>query len=208
LFSLLGMIVYPMRWLYRASDVGLYRVDRDIQSGIDYSRGLRLAKNSLDFLGTGASKLTSNPEFEQAIERCHRPNRPIRFLLSAPDNPALRKAEAQAKTTPGAYGHLVAQSLKELARLKLEREMNIVVKLYKNSHEEPSQETFRLMFVDDAICLMSYNFYGRGEGRDLPQLMFRNTHDADDTKVFYSCFVAYFERVWNSAEEWNPESYV
>jgi len=63
-------------------DVGLIGADRTIRGGLDYTRSLKMCRNSLSFLGVGARKLTEHaPEFENAMQRCNRPNRPIRLLL-------------------------------------------------------------------------------------------------------------------------------
>jgi hypothetical protein len=204
----LGAIIYPLRWVYSSSQVGLYRVDTAVSTGIDYARALRLAKNSIDFLGTGAFKLTTSAEFEPAIARCNRQDRPIRFLLSHPGNPALVRAAAQAGDSPRTYQHRVQQSLSRLADLKLRRQMNIDVRFYQSVITDESPETFRLMIIDDAICLCSYNIYGRGEGRDAPQLMFRNSLNADNTKLFYICFQQYFESKWAASNAWNPQDYI
>src|ERR1700752_4987990 len=48
--------------------IGLVGADRQIRSGIDFRRALRMASSSLDFLGIGAAKLTSERTgFEDAI---------------------------------------------------------------------------------------------------------------------------------------------
>src|SRR5262249_29878562 len=86
--------------LWREADkflgLGLMGADRSVEKGIDYARALRLCQNSLEFAGLGADKLTSCAEFAEAIRRCHRPDRPIKFLLARPDSEFFRTAARQA----------------------------------------------------------------------------------------------------------------
>jgi hypothetical protein len=207
-FFALGATVIPLRWFSRFSRVGLFRVDPRVESGIDYSRALRLSKNSIDFMGTGAFKLTSTAEFEAAIARCNRQDRPIRFLLSHPESRALIRAAAQARDAHDTYRHRVEQSLNKLAELAVHRHMNIEVRFYTIDPSHDAPENFRIMIIDDAVCLFSYNIYGRGEGRDLPQIMFRNNQHSDNTKLFYICFQQYYEKMWTSSTPWNPKTYL
>src|SRR5207249_2998478 len=124
--------------------IGLVGADPEVKCGIDYARALGLCSNSLDFLGIGASKLTEKkPAFENAISRCDRSDKPIRFLLSSPENARLQRIARSAGQDPTAYQKRVRDSLREIADLRTRREKNIRVRFYK---EIPA---FRLMFIDD-----------------------------------------------------------
>ena len=150
--------------------LGLVGAGRKIAAGLDYKQSLSLCSNSLGFLGIGASKLTREwKEFEGAIDRCHRPNRPIRLLLCDPGNEELIRMVRQAGRGPDEYQNTVKDSLRKIATLRIQREKNIKVRFYK---ELP---LFRLMFIDDSLCLASHYVFGEGDGSQLPQLHVRKT---------------------------------
>lgn len=65
--------------------IGLVGADRQVKAGIGYVAALTMCKSSLDFLGIGASKLIEHQkDFREAIDRCHRSDKPVRLLLSRP----------------------------------------------------------------------------------------------------------------------------
>jgi hypothetical protein len=100
------------------------------------------------FLGVGARKLTENSsEFEAALKRCNRPNRPVRFLLCKPTSTLLSRAAQSAGEAVNAYEHRVLESLKVIAMLRKNRDWNIEVRFYQI--ERP---LFRLMFIDSWLC--------------------------------------------------------
>ena len=63
---------------------------------------------------------------------------------------------------------------------------------------------FRLMFVDDRLCLVSYNAFGHGDGSALPQIRVGRRTDAQAHASFYYPFRRYFETLWDRAETWQP----
>jgi hypothetical protein len=135
--------------------IGLVGADFEIRLGIDYTKALGLCSNSLDFLGIGASKLTDkNESFKAAISRCDRPGRPIRFLLSSPESVDLKRIAHKAGVDEGSYQKKVRESLRVIADLRNNRAKNIEVRFYKQF------PAFRLMFIDDDICLMSHYVLG------------------------------------------------
>lgn len=185
--------------------VGLARADRNVRSGLNYERSLLLCKNHLDFLGTGASKLTSLPGFEAAMKRCNHPDRPIRFLLSRPDNPLLRKAATTKGETADSYQNRVRTSLQRLARLA-EQGLNISVRFHP-SEREGDLPVFRLMFINQTICLASYNAYGEGDGSAQPQLhVVRSSRDRDQSSFYYA-FHRHFEQSWDDSTPWDPNDF-
>jgi hypothetical protein len=198
---ILGWILY--KELKQFWGIGLVGADSEVKVGIDYAKALKLCTNSLDFLGIGASKLTErNPEFESAINRCDRPDKPIRFLLSSPENKRLQSIARSAGRGPTDYQEKVRDSLRVIAGLKSKRQKNIVVKFYK---EIP---TFRLMFINDDVCLASHFVLGKGDGSQLPQLHIVRTSESQDVDSLFYGFKAYFERIWGDSEDWDFEKYL
>lgn len=203
-FVLVGLFIW--RELNQFSNSGLIRLDHSVGKGLSYDHALRLCTNQIDFLGIGAAKLTSSPEFEKAIERCHRPPPlgPMRFLLTKPDNPLLTKSAKQRGVNPSDYSQRVNDSLEKLSRLKNDRSMNIEVRFYPSTleHDLP---LFRLMFINDALCLLSYNVFGEGDGSQLPQLHLKKFKDEGERDVasFYYPFRMYFEKLWEDSSSWD-----
>ena len=96
--------------------IGLVGADAQIRSGLDFEKALSLVSNSLDFLGIGAAKMTAEgAAFESAIERCQRPERPVRFLLCRPDHEGLAEMarSASADNDQHSYQKRVQSSLVE-----------------------------------------------------------------------------------------------
>jgi hypothetical protein len=193
-------------WIMRSElhqfwGIGLVGADAQIRSGIDFARALRLVSNSMDFLGVGAAKLTSEAAFEETISRCQRPGKPVRFLLCRPSNEALTGIAQSADHDPQSYQRKVKTSLNMIAKLRNSRAWNIEVRFY---HEFP---IFRLMFIDDSICLASHYVLGKGAGAELPQLHIVRLRGSRDIDSLYYAFSLYFERLWEQAETWDFASY-
>ena len=181
--------------VFLAFRVGILGIDPEIRAGIDYTQSLRLCRNSLSFLGTGARKLTQSGEFEAAIRRCTNDARPIRFLLSHPENPLLENSALQFGVDREDYRKKVRESLQVIMSFRNDKKMNIQVRLYP-CESERDIPLFRLMFIDDDICLVSYNVYGKGDGSQLPQLVLFKARDENITTTFYFPFLQYFDRLW------------
>lgn len=187
------------------SKVGLLRLDTTVHDGLDYDKALKLCTNEMAFLGIGASKLTASTEFSAAIQRCNRPNEPIRFLLTRPNNPKLEEAARQRGVDPEEYSKNVKRSLEILRELKKDRGMNIEVRFYPNENNRDFP-FFRLMFIDDSLCLLSYNVFGEGDGSQLPQLHLKKFQDRRDVESFYYPFKHFFDSLWKDSSAWNFES--
>jgi hypothetical protein len=195
-----GWVCY--RELHQFWRVDLVGADARIRDGVNYEKSLQMCTTSLDFLGIGASKLTSNQAaFQAAIDRCDRPGRSIRLLLSRPDNEGLRKVARKAGADPEAYQARVRRSLSTIAQLKAQ-EKNIRVRLYKDF------PAFRLMFINDEVCLASHYVLGKGEGSDLPQLHIVKTSASRDVTSLYYAFHEYFESIWDESLDWDFASYL
>lgn len=201
---LVGYVVW--RELHTFWSVGIRGADQKIRKGIAYKDALRMCKNELSVLGTGAGKLTREEEFEKALHRC-RKDRPIRFLLAKPTYENLIDAAQQAGRDKDEYSHIVVESLKKIADFKRRRKLNIEVRFYP---DRPKYEpVFRLFFIDNAICLVSYNVYGKGDGSQLPQLHLRKeTTGKRIVGSFYYAFEVYFNWLWEQSEVWDFESYL
>ena len=192
---------FIFRWARKFSKIGITSADGSVSKGLDYVTSLLLVTQRFDFMGTGASKLTSTEEFEHALARCNHSQTPIRLLLAKPNSPLLKEAAKQFDTSPDDYAHRVMQSLRKLAEYKVRRSFNIEVRYHKDG-----PESFRLMFIDDAICLTSVNVYGKGDGSDYPQLIFSNSKKAGVDAGFYMSIKQYFESCWQNGEVWDPYS--
>ncbi len=191
--------LWQLRNEFRA--VGIRGADRQIKQGIDYKKSLRLCQNELGFLGTGAAKLTSEAEFEKAIGRC-RQERPIRLLLCKPTHDLLIEAAKRFGQNDEAYQKIVKDSLRKIATLK-ERYPNIEVRFYSDF------QIFRLMFIDDSVCLVSYNVMGEGDGSQLPQLHVTKPSQTERViNSFYYPLERYFNQLWESSGAWNFEDYL
>jgi hypothetical protein len=203
--TVLLLIAFYAGWwqLQQFWEIGLIGADREISGGINYYRSLNMCKNSLSFLGVGARKLTSEPNFEDTIRRYNRPTRPIRFLLSKPDNKLLRKAAQNASEAPDEYENRVRESLRVIANLKNRRQWNIEVRFY-----EGSLPLFRLMFIDDWLCLASHYVFGEGDGADWPQLHIRRSATDRDVKSLYHPFQQYFDQLWQTGEVWDFAEFI
>jgi len=168
-----------------------------------YTSALEMCSNSLDFLGVGARKLTDKlPEFEDAINRCHRQNRAVRLLLSSPNNPELIAFARQAMQPPNEYQERVRASLRLIRLMKVERALNVEVRFYDHL------PVFRLMFINDDLCLASHYVFGEGDGSQLPDIYVRRRTGRRDVESIYYGFQQYFEQFWKSATPWDFESYM
>jgi hypothetical protein len=196
-----GLVVNELTKFWR---VGLIGADRTPLRGIDYKKALALCHSSLDFLGIGASKLTSlNPDFGAAVRRCHHARHPIRFLLCDPKNRRLEEFARQAGDPDSHYRRRVVESLRVLSRLRREQDMNIQVRFYSDN----SLPLFRLMFIDNTLCLASHYEFGAGEGSHLPQLHIRRArpHQPQSSSIYFA-FREYFDQLWERSEEWDFRS--
>lgn len=64
LFAVVTIGTHSATLVMSAGNVGLYGVDKHVEKGFDYDASLLLCENALDFLGTGAGKLTDSQYFE------------------------------------------------------------------------------------------------------------------------------------------------
>lgn len=183
--------------------VGIYGVDREIRKGIDYQKSLLLIKNEFKFLGIGAGKLTHQKvAFEHAIKNCVQ-HKPVKFLLLEPTNEILIDAANRFGRPVDEYKNIVRGSLRTIADLK-QKFKNIEVRFYQRF------QIFRMMFIDDSICLLSYNVTGEGDGSQLPQIyvikpVFENIRV---TNTLYYPLEKYFKDLWEISRIWDFNEYL
>jgi len=178
--------------LHRFWRVGLLGADRQVGHGVNYNASLRLVKTELSFLGTGAHKLSTSSEFEEALRRC-RPDEPIRLLLREPTDPALAAAARRAGKPDAEYRKNVIASLRTIAGLQTSIG-NIQIRFY---HGDP---VFRIMIIDRRVALVSFNIYGRGDGSELPQIHLVDAYEGRDVSTsFFHAFQRYFNERWDEA---------
>ncbi|MDP2121067.1 MAG: hypothetical protein Q8K28_14310 [Hoeflea sp.] len=192
--------------LFKLSRIGVYDFDVSVRTGFNYKSALKAARRDIAFLGTGASKLTSSEEFEAAIERCQA-GVPNRFLLIHPNSPVLRAAARQYGVSDDDYSLKVQTSIEKLARLASSRGFKIEVR-FQDAEREDDLESFRLMFIDDSVCLFSFNAYGRGDGSALPQLIVQSRSRPEVERALYYGLRRYFDRRWATAKPWNIDDFL
>jgi hypothetical protein len=183
--------------------VGLQVADVTVKRGLSYRRSLEICHNEMWLLGTGGHKLTSEDAFVPAVRRCSRFGATrVRFLLARPDSEFLLSAARRARKPATEYQQNVRTSLARLAEL---RELGIQVRFYQGA----AIPLFRLMFIDDRLCLLSYNHFGEGDGSQRPQLrVAKQSVRKRDVDSFYYPFRNYFESLWETAEEWDFRQYL
>jgi len=184
--------------------LGILGADRAIAKGIDYRKALQMCKDSMDFLGIGASKLVGvREDFRSAVSRCHRDHRPIRLLLCPPDHAELIQIASRAGRPATEYQATVKKSLGELRDLKIGKKMNIEVRFYTKL------PLFRLMFINDNICLASHYILGEGDGSQLPQLhIISKPLGNRDIESMYYPLNRYFMNMWDEATPWDFQKYL
>jgi hypothetical protein len=184
--------------------LGIRGADQQIFKGISYADSLKLVHNQLKFLGIGASKLSREKEFADALDRC-RQDQPIQLLLCNPDDKKLVSAAKRFKKPESEYRDIVVNSLRIIADLKNKGELNVQVRFYP----EDCDPVFRLMFIDNSICLFSYNLWGEGDGSQCPQLHIVNPPPPKRVvQSYYYPLEVYFNRLWERAAPWNFKDYL
>jgi hypothetical protein len=111
-------------------------------------------------------------------------------------------AAKQKNVNPKEYKKRVQESLERLASFKLDRGMNIEVRFYPSLANRDLQ-LFRMMFINDELCLLSYNVIGEGDGSQLPQLHLTNFTHTRNVESFYYPFREYFEKLWVDSLPWD-----
>ena len=200
LVGVAGFAWVTLAELRRFWSVGIRSADKSVKDGIDYARSLALVHDDLEFLGTGASKLTAEPGFEDAVRRCTSAGHRVKFLLSRPDAANVRAASQRRGRDPDDHQRTIVTSLRRLKELQAHRGIDIEVRFYGG------ESAFRLMFIDAELCLVSYNVYGGQPAQNLPQLTVVDLADA--TKSYYWAFKRHFDLIWQDADSWDFRTYL
>lgn len=199
--TVLALLVLGFALLYalRLRKMGIASADAEITTGIDYKSALKLVTNEFNFLGIGASKLTSNSaEFTSALARVQSHKKITRLLLCDPRAPIVSRLEKISDVGNGSYLVRVKGSFSLLQHLQERFDSALEVRVYKPKTEE-DLITLRLMFVNGKICLLSQNLLGKEskEGRSAPQLLIDSGALTNSSPTLYTAFSALFEQMWN-----------
>ncbi len=194
--SLLMSLSIVVFVLGRYRSLGIVDAYSSTEKGLSYTASLKKPRHSFDFMGVGAHKLTSNLEFKEMVTRCASAGRPVKMLLSHPDNPVLRNVGSRAGIDRNTYATRVRESLKILGNLQVIEGFNIQVRFYKAESKADFQQ-FRLAFIDDRECIMSYTIWDDNEGRSNPQLILNAGQRQASSNAVYYAFKDYFERLWD-----------
>ncbi len=202
---LISLITIAVIWYLQVNQywqVGIRGVDKNIEGGINYLSALKLCKNKLEFLGIGANKLTREEEFEKALSRC-RPDKPVKLLLLNPEDFRLQMAAQRFDRPINEYKNNVIGSLRRLSDLRNNRKFNIEVRFYS------IEPVFRLMFIDDSLCLFSHYELGKGDGSELPQLHITkaNIFKPNSDSIYYP-LEKYFDELWGKSEQWDFKTHI
>jgi hypothetical protein len=188
---------------------GIAGADLRTNSGIDYRQSLRMATDGFEFLGFAGGKLVElAPDFEKAMERCHKQGHPIRFLLCPPDNRLFIEAAKRAgKTDEREFEKIAIKSLKKIAELKNQRQFNIDVRFYSAPTEADMPE-FRLLFLNGSFLLVGYYIFGENRDRELPQMLLSKDRVRGEKSSFYYPFRMYFDSLWKRSAPWDFKQFI
>lgn len=199
-----ALLWFALKGMFR---IGLIDAFETTRKGISYSSSLNLSHESIAFLGIGAHKLTSDPGFEDAIRRCSHGGGTARFLLSHPTNDLLEKLARRNGSPDDRYQKNVQDSLKTLAHLKIAKSLNIEVKFYPEEHRKDFQQ-FRLMIINQSICLFSWTVWDEREGAGNPQVILKQSRVPRHQKsTLFKAFNDYFEELWEASTPAQMEDY-
>lgn len=204
LVALTPLVAFIATWMVQTTSVGIVEVNRHTRGRVGPHSLLTDSTDGFLFMGTGASKLTSQrAAFEEAVLGATRAGKSVQLLLSHPDEANLRAAAKRAKRPEDDYRKLVLETLRFVKEIKEQRGGDIQVRFYRGVRE------FRLFFVGNRYLVMSYNVYGVDSAEDFPSVvLLRDQRQA--TRSFYWAFKTYFEREWDAAKNnrWDFVKYV
>jgi len=180
--------------------VGIERVDRTMERGINPNKALKMCTSNFRFLGIAANKLVNSEEFERTLKRCGRGAEAIKFLLLSSESRTLKFAASRAKKATEEYQDMVKHTLDRLKKFKEEDGYNIQVRLYRSEKDE-DPPIFRLFFIDNQSVLVSYYVLGEGSGLQMPQIQIIKNKGGKRVNTFYYAFDHYFNYLWDRSEE-------
>lgn len=182
-------------WVLRdLSSVGITNAFATTREGVSADDSLRQVKRDLVFLGIGAKKLTVSSEFDPMLRRCAAGGGSLKFLLSSPENPALEEMARRNGRNDLSYRSRVKESIREIFTRATAAGVGVEVRLY-HLQQEIALPHFRLMFIDDRLCLFSQLLWSAGEGLDNPQLILRRDENRAGSSL-YKGYRDYFNTLW------------
>lgn len=191
-FATFAILVF---WVLRdLSSVGITNAFATTRQGVSAEDSLRLVKHDLAFLGIGAKKLTATDEFDAMLRRCTEAGGSLKFLLSSPENTALEELARRNGRDDLSYRSRVKESIREIFKRATAAGAAFEVRLY-DLNQEIALPHFRLMFIDDRLCVFSQLVWSGGEGLDNPQLILRR-NDSSAGSSLYKGYWDYFETLW------------
>jgi hypothetical protein len=196
-----GFVGFAFVIFWTLSDVakvGITNAYLTTRQGISAEASLKQVRKDLSFLGIGAKKLTDSPEFEKMLQRCKESGGTVRFLLSHPDNKALEEVAKRNDRDDLSYRSRVKESIREIFSKTSRSGINFEVRTY-DLHQKIALPHFRLMFIDDKLCIFSQVFWSKGEGLDNPQLILTKSKGAIEGSLFWG-YRQYFTDLWDHAD--------
>ena len=196
-FTFLGFTLLVYWVLKDLAHVGITSAFETTRQGVSAEDSLKQVKKELVFLGIGAKKLTESSEFDAMVRRCRDAGGRLRFLLSNPDNPALEEMARRNGRNDLSYRSRVRESIREIFTRAGGQGVDLEVRLY-DLKQEIALPHFRLMFIDERLCVFSQLLWSAGEGLDNPQLILRRNENSAGSSL-YQGYRRYFDDLW--AEE-------
>ena len=193
-FALLAFALLVYWVLKDLSRVGITNAFETTRQGISAADSLKEVKRGLLFLGIGAKKLTENSDFDAMVRRCHEAGGSLKFLLSNPENPALEEMARRNGRNDLSYRSRVRESIREIFTRAEALGANFEVRLYDLT-QEIALPHFRLMFIDERLCIFSQLLWSASEGLDNPQLVLRRNENSAGSSL-YQGYRDYFDDLW------------
>ncbi len=184
-----------VQWvLHDLTQVGITNAFETTKQGVSAEDSLKQVKRDLVFLGIGAKKLTDSSEFEVMLRRCKSAGGSVKFLLSSPDNEALEQMARQNGRNDLSYRSRVRESIREIFTRGTASGVSFDVRMY-NLKQQISLPQFRLVFIDEKLCIFSQLRWTEAEGLDNPQLILR-ANENNAASSLYQGYRDYFEYLW------------
>jgi hypothetical protein len=190
------VVLLLVQWvLHDLTLVGITNAFETTKQGVSAEDSLKQVKRDLVFLGIGAKKLTDSPEFEAMLRRCKIAGGSAKFLLSSPDNEALEEKARQNGRNDLSYRSRVRESIREIFTRGTASGVDFEVRMY-NLKQQIALPQFRLVFIDDKLCIFSQLRWTEAEGLDNPQLILLANQNSAASSL-YQGYRDYFEYLWS-----------
>lgn len=188
-------------YLYRLRIMGICSADSSIENGFDYKAALNSVNEGFDFIGVGASKLTSQViPFKNALENASKHQKIVRILLCDPRSDSIEAIERRAGVDIGRFKLNVKQSFTFLENQRGRFPAVLEIRLY-NPLDEDHMPPFRMMLINGERCLISQFVIGaQKEGRLLPQLHIHRGAPGNAQPNFYRAYEILFNQWWEHAK--------